>query len=124
MVWDADCPELEIVHVNEAPGVLESSAYLLEFDSVHGRWQAGKVESSDADNTMTIDGKVITYSMHTQVTVPAVAWSWRTRVREVDGLTSLTLLELTYRETRACWTGWASLMVGEWSLSVADHGLI
>ena len=75
MVWDADCPELEIVHVNEAPGVLESSAYLLEFDSVHGRWQAGKVESSDADNTMTIDGKVVTYSMHTQVTVPAVAWS-------------------------------------------------
>ena len=29
------CPELEIVHVNE-PSALESSAYLIKFDSVHG----------------------------------------------------------------------------------------
>jgi hypothetical protein len=61
----AECPELEIVHVNEAPGVLESSAYLLEFDSVHGRWHSGHVEVKD--DAMVIDGKTVTYSMHTKV---------------------------------------------------------
>ena len=30
--------EVEVVHVNEHPGALESSAYLLKFDSVHGPW--------------------------------------------------------------------------------------
>lgn len=30
-----DCPDLEVVHINE-PSPIESSAYLLKFDSVHG----------------------------------------------------------------------------------------
>lgn len=33
------CPEIEVVHINE-PAALESSAYLLKFDSTHGRRQA------------------------------------------------------------------------------------
>ena len=65
VVLAAECPELEIVHVNEAPGVLESSAYLLEFDSVHGRWHSDQVEVKD--DAMVIDGKTVTYSMHTKV---------------------------------------------------------
>jgi glyceraldehyde 3-phosphate dehydrogenase len=32
-------PELEIVHINEAGGDARTAAYLLEFDSVHGRWR-------------------------------------------------------------------------------------
>ncbi len=31
-------PELEFVHINEAHGDAASCAHLLEFDSVHGRW--------------------------------------------------------------------------------------
>lgn len=34
------CPELELVHINE-PTVIESSAYLLKYDSIHGAWGQG-----------------------------------------------------------------------------------
>ena len=34
-----DFPELEFVHINEIKGGVEAAAHLLEFDSVHGRWQ-------------------------------------------------------------------------------------
>ena len=30
-----ECPDLELVHINE-PAPIESSAYLLKFDSIHG----------------------------------------------------------------------------------------
>ena len=36
-----DWPELEIVHVNEVKGGPVTAAHLLEFDSVHGRWDRG-----------------------------------------------------------------------------------
>lgn len=36
IIFDS-CPDLELVHVNE-PSALESSAYLIKFDSVHGTW--------------------------------------------------------------------------------------
>ena len=35
--WEFD--ELEFVHINEISGDAECSAHLLNFDSVHGRWQ-------------------------------------------------------------------------------------
>ena len=60
----ADCPEIELVHINETPGALESSAYLLEFDSVHGRWPHKVETTADA---IVIDGKTVTYSMHKEV---------------------------------------------------------
>ncbi|MBN1958567.1 MAG: ArsJ-associated glyceraldehyde-3-phosphate dehydrogenase [Desulfuromonadales bacterium] len=54
-----DWPEFEIVHINEIKGGAECAAHLLEFDSVHGRWQRliGFDESS-----LTIDGKRIGFS--------------------------------------------------------------
>lgn len=33
-----ELPDLEFVHINEPYGGLEGAAHLLEFDSVHGRW--------------------------------------------------------------------------------------
>uniref|UniRef100_A0A7S0R109 Glyceraldehyde-3-phosphate dehydrogenase n=1 Tax=Pyramimonas obovata TaxID=1411642 RepID=A0A7S0R109_9CHLO len=60
IAWDT-CPEIELVHINETPGALESSAYLLEFDSVHGRWPHKIETTADA---IVIDGKKVTYSMH------------------------------------------------------------
>lgn len=56
-----DWPEFEIVHINEIKGGAECAAHLLEFDSVHGRWdqQIGFDETS-----MSIDGKHIGFSEH------------------------------------------------------------
>jgi glyceraldehyde-3-phosphate dehydrogenase/erythrose-4-phosphate dehydrogenase len=54
------------VHINECPGVVESSAYLLEFDSVHGRWPH-KVEVKDG--AIIIDEKTVTYSQHKDVRI-------------------------------------------------------
>lgn len=56
-----DWPEFEIVHINEIKGGAECAAHLLEFDSVHGRWNRsiGFDESS-----LTIDGKRIGFSEH------------------------------------------------------------
>ncbi len=37
--WDRD--DLEVVHVNEVAGGAAGAAHLLEFDSLHGRWDRG-----------------------------------------------------------------------------------
>lgn len=52
-------PAYEIVHVNEIAGDSRAMAHLLEFDSVHGRWD----KTFDAnDNAILLDGKTIGYS--------------------------------------------------------------
>ena len=56
-----DWPEFEIVHINEVKGGVECAAHLLEFDSVHGRWNR-QIETT-ADSLM-IDGKRISLSEH------------------------------------------------------------
>ena len=43
-----DWPELEFVHVNELNGDAETSAHLLTFDSVHGRWREDVRGAGDA----------------------------------------------------------------------------
>ena len=37
--WDSE--GFELVHVNELQGGAEMAAHLLEFDTVHGRWDRG-----------------------------------------------------------------------------------
>ncbi len=54
-----DCEETEIVHVNELHGGPETAAHLLEFDTVHGRWDRG-IAVSDAG--IEVDGKRVSYS--------------------------------------------------------------
>ncbi|WP_430451972.1 ArsJ-associated glyceraldehyde-3-phosphate dehydrogenase [Rhodopirellula europaea] len=54
-----DFPEFEIVHLNELKGDAEACAHLLEFDSVHGRWDHN-IESDD--KSITVDGKSISVS--------------------------------------------------------------
>lgn len=54
-----DWPDFEIVHINEIKGGPECAAHLLEFDSVHGRWDR---QITYADNSLIIDGKVISFS--------------------------------------------------------------
>jgi glyceraldehyde 3-phosphate dehydrogenase len=54
-----DWPELEIVHINEVKGGAECAAHLLEFDSVHGRWNREIRSEADA---VVIEGKRVGFS--------------------------------------------------------------
>ena len=62
-------PELELVHINELKADAATSAHLLEFDTVHGRF-AGSV-AVDGD-TLIVDGRRVTHSSH--ATPGAVPW--------------------------------------------------
>jgi glyceraldehyde 3-phosphate dehydrogenase len=55
--WDSS--ELEFVHVNEIAGGATAGAHLLEFDSVHGRWDRGITAT---DRAITIDGREVGFS--------------------------------------------------------------
>lgn len=51
---------LDVVHLNEVKGGAATTAHLLEFDSVHGRWHAGF--ETDGKNSVSIDGKRMGFS--------------------------------------------------------------
>ena len=55
--WDNGA--YDIVHVNEIAGDAGCMAHLLEFDSVHGRWNRSIAAEADA---ITVDGKRVGYS--------------------------------------------------------------
>lgn len=55
--WDKDA--FEIAHINEISGDAAAMAHLLEFDSVHGRWDH---EISADGDAMIVDGVTITCS--------------------------------------------------------------
>jgi len=55
--WDNDA--YEIVHINEIAGDNITMAHLLEFDSVHGRWDR---EISYEEGVILVDGKRVSFS--------------------------------------------------------------
>ena len=55
------CPELELVHVNEVKGGVECAAHLLEFDTIHGRFDG---EVSVVDEPLEINGQSVSFSEH------------------------------------------------------------
>lgn len=57
--WDSAL--FTIVHINEIAGDAAAAAHLLEFDSVHGRWD--KTISSNGDHLL-IDDNIISYSQN------------------------------------------------------------
>lgn len=59
-------PNLEIVHVNDVCSV-ESAAYLIQYDSVHGTWDRS-VEVSDDGKGFTVDGTMVTFSQEVDYT--------------------------------------------------------
>ena len=63
-------PELQLVHINERHADATTSAHLLEFDSVHGRYP-GTVSSDEA--TLVVDGAVVAHSSHSSP--GAVPWA-------------------------------------------------
>jgi glyceraldehyde 3-phosphate dehydrogenase len=62
-------PELQLVHVNEINGDVATGAHLLEFDTVHGRYDGTVSATGD---TLTVDGSTVTYS--SQPTPGEVTW--------------------------------------------------
>ncbi|MCL4151232.1 UNVERIFIED_CONTAM: hypothetical protein GTU68_050930, partial [Idotea baltica] len=55
--WDN--PDIEIVHINELKGGAKLAAHLLEFDTVHGRWDRN-IEATD--DGFTVEGKSVGFS--------------------------------------------------------------
>lgn len=56
-VWGR--PGIEIVALNEIKGGAATTAHLLQFDSVHGRWD---VDIAAGDDWLEVDGKRMSYS--------------------------------------------------------------
>lgn len=54
-----DNDAFEIVHVNELKGGAECAAHLLEFDTVHGKWDA---DISFTEDTLSVNGKTLSFS--------------------------------------------------------------
>ena len=65
-------PGIELVHVNDPAGDASTAAHLLEFDSVHGRWERGITSSADG---FSVEGSALTWSSEKDPT--AVPWSDR-----------------------------------------------
>ncbi|MEM7284810.1 MAG: ArsJ-associated glyceraldehyde-3-phosphate dehydrogenase [Actinomycetota bacterium] len=61
--------DLELVHVNELEGDVETAAHLMQFDTVHGRW---KREATVDDGDMVLDGHRVSFSSFD--TPGAVPW--------------------------------------------------
>ncbi len=55
-----DWPEIDVIHVNEIKGGVECAAHLLEFDTVHGRWNRRIKQKTD--DAFSIEGKTIGFS--------------------------------------------------------------
>jgi glyceraldehyde 3-phosphate dehydrogenase len=62
-------PELELVHVNEPKGGVECAAHLLQFDTVHGRYEG---VAAAVDGMLEVDGRRIGFSEETEP--GAVPW--------------------------------------------------
>ena len=54
-------PEFDIVHINEIKGGPQAAAHLLEFDTVHGRWQRDIRAEAEA---IRIDDKRVSFSAY------------------------------------------------------------
>lgn len=63
--WGA--AEFDIVHVNEANADAETSAHLLAFDSVHGRWPIHTGAGDVGDNMVQVGARSIGYSSNTEL---------------------------------------------------------
>lgn len=88
--------ELTIIHVNEPKSTPETSAYLLEWDSIHGRWIPNTNGKNDiyattdyesgiqfSENSFTVNGNEV--SLSTETSLESVDWSNCDIVLECSG---------------------------------------
>ncbi len=73
-------PGLAFTHINDPGGDAASFAHLLNFDSVHGRWQREATADGDA---LVVDGKRIPFTRHK--TIAEGDWSGCDLVIEASG---------------------------------------
>ncbi len=73
-------PAFEFAHINDPAGDAETHAHLLNFDSVHGRWD--RIAKADGD-ALLIDGKRIALSHHRELA--QTDWSGCDVVIEASG---------------------------------------
>lgn len=59
-----DHAEYTITQINEIGGTAETAAHLLEFDTVHGRWDRG---ISHSDDTLIVGGQKIQFSQNEKI---------------------------------------------------------
>lgn len=85
-----DHPEYQVIQINEHKGIAETSAHLLEFDTVHGRWNR---DIAFDENSITVEGQKIAVTHEN--TIGAVDWSDCDIVIESTGAfrTEVTLSE-------------------------------
>ncbi|MCC6075264.1 ArsJ-associated glyceraldehyde-3-phosphate dehydrogenase [Pseudomonas sp. GCM10022188] len=82
-------PELEFVQINDPAGDAATHAHLLNFDSVHGRWQH---EASSDGDCVVIDGKRIRVTANKAIA--DTDWSGCDLVIEASGkMTKVALLQ-------------------------------
>ncbi|MDN7142202.1 MULTISPECIES: ArsJ-associated glyceraldehyde-3-phosphate dehydrogenase [unclassified Pseudomonas] len=75
-----DWPEFEFVQINDAAGDAETHAHLINFDSIHGRWQR---EAGAEGDSVVIDGKRIKVTANK--TIADTDWSGCDLVIEASG---------------------------------------
>ena len=68
VAWDSDL--IQVVHVNEIAGNIESAAHLIKFDSIHGTW-GRNVSVCDVGKSLIIDGSNVSYSQNWELENPA-----------------------------------------------------
>lgn len=68
-----DWPDFDITHINELHGGAACAAHLLEFDTVHGRWD--RSIQTNGEHEIEIGGTSVTFSEH--ATPGAVDWVGR-----------------------------------------------
>ncbi|MGB5134843.1 MAG: ArsJ-associated glyceraldehyde-3-phosphate dehydrogenase [Prochlorococcaceae cyanobacterium] len=66
-------PGIALVHVNDPAGEAAAAAHLLEFDSVHGRWDRIVTADPAVPQGFQVDGTRVGYSQQTDPT--AVPWA-------------------------------------------------
>jgi len=57
-------PDLTLVHVNEPFADVATAAHLVEFDTVHGRYE-GEITVDESGSGLVVDGHAVSYSSHT-----------------------------------------------------------
>ena len=78
-------PELEFIQINDPAGNAETLAHLVNFDSIHGRWEH---DAKAEGNTMVINGQSVTCTQNSAIA--ETDWSQCDIVIEASGIMKST----------------------------------
>lgn len=74
-------PDIEFIKINDPAGDAPTLAHILNFDSIHGRWQ---YDASATENTIQIEGKVLAVTQNNDIAT--TDWSECDIVIEASGV--------------------------------------